>query len=161
MIFDQNERFHNSCKISFYGLPSSWGPPPHPNWSNSQKCTIGACNDDDKNDKNLQDVSDDRSQLLCFNVGGKKYFVLRWEILCVMWVILCTQVSASVNATTFVSLHEDLCCAFPQGLPWNSNAVFCQRLFWKWKSKFLASHFIISETQTNYKYVRLRPRPIQ
>ena len=25
----------------------------------------------------VQDVSEDRSQLLCFNVGGKKYFVLR------------------------------------------------------------------------------------
>ena len=28
-------------------------------------------------DDGVQDVSEDRSQLLCFNVGGKKYFVLR------------------------------------------------------------------------------------
>ena len=33
---------------------------------------VGHVDDDDE-----QDVSEDRSQLLCFNVGGKKYFVLR------------------------------------------------------------------------------------
>ena len=37
-------------------------------------------NDDDVghvDDDDVQDVSEDRSQLLCFNVGGKKYYVLR------------------------------------------------------------------------------------
>ena len=32
---------------------------------------------DDYDGDDVQDVSEDRSQLLCFNVGGKKYFVLR------------------------------------------------------------------------------------
>ena len=33
--------------------------------------------DNDDDDDDVQDVSEDRSQLLCFNVGGKKYYVLR------------------------------------------------------------------------------------
>ena len=177
MIFDKNERFHNSCKISFYWLPSSRGGP--------HLILIGAI------PKSVQLVlammlikicrTSLTTEVNCFastSVGrntlysGGKYFVLRWEILCVqVRNTLCSCEKYSVlklcncecdniffiawrsllrfSARTSLNRHKD------------SNAVFCQSLFWKWKVKIVASHFIISETQTNYKYVTLRPCPIQ
>ena len=152
MIFDKNERFHNSCKISFYWLPSSRGGP--------YLILIGAI------PKSVQLVlammlikicrTSLTTEVNCFastSVGrntlysGGKYFVFRWEILCVqVRNTLCSCEKYSVlklcncECDNIFLLHEDLCCASPQGLPWNVKKIrtpsFVRVYFANEKSKF-------------------------
>ena len=141
MIFDKNERFHNSCKISFYWLPSSRGGP--------HLILIGAI------PKSVQlvlammlikicrtSLTTEVNSFASTSVGrntlysGGKYFVLRWEILCV-------QVRNTLYSCEKYSVHK-LCnceCDNIFFIAWrpllrfsartslkrqkDSNAVFC------------------------------------